>query len=86
MSVLADTRRPADEDLPDTGFGIDWERILGSRFILSDNYGTRSSTVLLVHHSGRVRFVERRFGPGQTLLGETDHRYTISGGGGVFCP
>jgi uncharacterized protein with NRDE domain len=52
---------PPDEDLPQTGVGIDWERILSPLFISSDVYGTRSSSILLVKKNGRVIFVERTF-------------------------
>ena len=32
-------------------------------FIVSPDYGTRSSTVLLLERTGAVEFVERRFAP-----------------------
>jgi uncharacterized protein with NRDE domain len=59
FEILADTTRPADEELPDTGVGIEWERILSSVFVESPVYGTRFSTVLLVDNDGKVTFVER---------------------------
>ncbi|WP_053365347.1 NRDE family protein [Bacillus sp. FJAT-27245] len=37
-----------DVDLPDTGIGLEWERILSPLFIRSEGYGTRCSTVLLL--------------------------------------
>jgi len=61
FSLLADRSRPADENLPDTGVGLAWERILSSIFITSPVYGTRSSTVLKIGHNGGVEFVERVF-------------------------
>ncbi|MDO9515201.1 MAG: NRDE family protein, partial [Syntrophales bacterium] len=62
----ADTSRPDDRDLPDTGVGLEWERVLSSVFIQSEGYGTRSSSVILVDTEGDVRFIERSFssGPG----------------------
>lgn len=62
--LLADTRRPADEELPDTGVGLEWERVLSSVFVVSPVYGTRSSALILAERSGRVRFFERTFIPG----------------------
>ena len=50
---------PPDDRLPQTGVGIEWERILSPLFIESEIYGTRSSSVLLVGKDGQVRFTER---------------------------
>jgi len=61
FSLLSDRRIPADERLPSTGIGLEWEKILSTIFIESPIYGTRSSTVLMIGKNGRVRFVERVF-------------------------
>lgn len=53
----------ADSDLPDTGIGLDFERILSSAFIESPEYGTRCSTVLLIDHENNVTFEERSYIP-----------------------
>ncbi len=42
----------------------DWERLLSSAFIATDQYGTRSSTVVLVGRDGSILFIERSFGHG----------------------
>jgi uncharacterized protein with NRDE domain len=59
--MLADRKHPADGALPDTGVGLEWERILSPLFITSPVYGTRSSTVLLADREGTVTFEERVF-------------------------
>jgi uncharacterized protein with NRDE domain len=64
FSLLADPSRPEDGDLPNTGIGLEWERILSSIFIASPVYGTRSSTVLTVDRRRRVTFMERVFNGG----------------------
>jgi uncharacterized protein with NRDE domain len=61
LALLADRTPPADTDLPDTGVGLEWERLLAPRFIVSPDYGTRCSSVLLVERSGHAVFVERTF-------------------------
>jgi uncharacterized protein with NRDE domain len=61
--ILADRSVPPDDSLPQTGVGIEWERILSPLFITSKDYGTRSSSVLLIKRNGRVTFVERSFKP-----------------------
>ncbi|MGH8586173.1 MAG: NRDE family protein, partial [Gammaproteobacteria bacterium] len=84
FALLADRRIPPDADLPDTGVGIEWERLLSPIFIESAHYGTRSSTVLLVDRAGRLTFVERSFEPGQEKF-ET-RRFHIALGRGVRAP
>jgi uncharacterized protein with NRDE domain len=59
--ILTDHTIAGDEDLPDTGVGLEWERILSPIFIVSPTYGTRSSTVLLLDVQDRVTFVEKTF-------------------------
>jgi uncharacterized protein with NRDE domain len=54
--------KPAEDNLlPKTGVPIEWERRLSSIFIQSPEYGTRSSTVLLVDHHQQVIWEERTF-------------------------
>lgn len=62
--LLSDRDQPADDQLPRTGVGREWERLLSSAFIASSRYGTRSSTVVLVGRDDGIVFVERNFGPG----------------------
>lgn len=64
LDLLADRSRPPDEQLPITGVGLEWERVLSPLFIESRGYGTRSSTVLTIDRAGRVTFVERVFNGG----------------------
>ena len=59
--ILADRSLPADTALPDTGVGLQWERILAPLFISSPDYGTRSSSIVLMEYSGQVTFMERTY-------------------------
>jgi len=59
--ILADRSQPPDAELPNTGVGLQWERILSSLFISSPDYGTRSSSIILVEKSGHTVFMERTF-------------------------
>lgn len=61
--VLADTRAPPDAELPDTGVGIEIERVLGSRFIRTPTYGTRCSTLMFAARDGTTTLVERTTAP-----------------------
>ncbi len=65
FSILSDRSVPPDEALPDTGVGIERERILSPIFISSPDYGTRSSFVFLVDHRHGATFWERTFKNGR---------------------
>ena len=59
LALMMDKSAPADEDLPDTGVGLELERRLGAIFIEGPGYGTRSSTALLLRADGGGLVVER---------------------------
>ncbi len=59
FTLLSDTSTPDDHHLPDTGIGMEWERILSPIFVISDIYGTRSSSVIRCDHAGNLTFWER---------------------------
>jgi uncharacterized protein with NRDE domain len=59
FDLLYDDRQAPDEKLPDTGVGLERERMLSSMFIKSPNYGTRCSTVVMIDHGNDVLFSER---------------------------
>ena len=61
LDILADRLQPANAELPETGVGLEWERILAPMFIISPDYGTRSSSVVLFDRSGEITFWERTF-------------------------
>jgi len=61
FNMLSDGSMPPDEDLPQTGVGLEWERILAPVFVKSDIYGTRSSTVLFINRENHVTLIERTF-------------------------
>ena len=72
---LLDDREPfPDETLPDTGVGLETERMLSPIFIESNGYGTRSSTVLLIGRDGTVTFAEKTFDHGSP---EATRRYSF---------
>ena len=61
FDLLYDDLIASDTSLPDTGVGLERERVLSSMFIKSPGYGTRCSTVILVDQKNRVSFSERVF-------------------------
>jgi len=68
FALLAERTPASDDALPDSGIGLERERLLSTAFIQSTDYGTRCSTVLLVDRAGQARFEERSFASdGSTL-------------------
>jgi uncharacterized protein with NRDE domain len=63
FELLRNDRAAEDSVLPKTGIPIELERRLSSIFIKSPEYGTRSSTVLLVDHDQHAVWEERTFNP-----------------------
>jgi len=61
FKILADRSIPDDSQLPDTGIGLEWERILSPLFIAGPNYGTRSSLILMVDRKGHAKLLERNY-------------------------
>jgi uncharacterized protein with NRDE domain len=80
FALLSDRRQADDDLLPRTGVSAEWERLLSAAFIATPNYGTRSSTVVLVGRDRRVVFVERSFGPEGAFGSEVRYEFetTIS--------
>ncbi len=60
LATLGDGGHPDSSTLPDTGVGLERERMLGPVRIEAPGYGTRSSTVLLSGPAG-TRIIERRY-------------------------
>lgn len=77
FAVLGSRRIAADAELPDTGIGLQMERFLSAPFIVSDGYGTRASTLILMGAEDEARFVERRFDVTGECVGVTDERFTL---------
>jgi len=59
FQAMADPAPFADELLPDTGIGPEFERFLSPIFIRGERYATRSSSVLLVSYNGEVTLCEQ---------------------------
>lgn len=67
FEAMSDREPPADAELPDTGVGLEAERVLAPPFIYRPGYGTRCTTWVQIA-AGEVTMRERRY----TSRGETD--------------
>jgi uncharacterized protein with NRDE domain len=78
IEVLQDQSIPPADQLPDTGVGPVWERMLAPIFITSPVYGTCCSSILTIDTDGEVDFTEITWHPAETrptLKGEKHIKY-----------
>lgn len=73
LESLDDREPAADAELPDTGLDPDTERLLSAPFIVSPEYGTRSSTAVVL--GADVRVAERSFGVEGECIGEVHYGF-----------
>jgi uncharacterized protein with NRDE domain len=78
FTLLADRSQAEDDELPDTGISKEWEKQLSSPFVALENYGTRSSTVVLIGRDDKVVFEERNFGPASSAENVIRQEFNIS--------
>ena len=78
FDALADRTPAPDNELPESGIGLQRERELSPAFIAGERYGTRASTVVLISRRNEVTHIERHFGPlGQPSGPETRRRFAL---------
>ncbi len=77
LNILDDTSAAKDEELPDTGVGVELERMLSPIFIKSEKYGTRSSTIITVDKENNVRVVEKTYFGNSGRFSNKDYNFTI---------
>lgn len=65
FELLRDSEEADDANLPDSGVGLEFERMLSPMFIKSPEYGTRSATVVLIDYDNNVTFAERTYEKGE---------------------
>ena len=59
FAALYDDIKAPDHQLPDTGVGLEKERMLSPMFIKSGDYGSRCSTIILADKENNWHFYER---------------------------
>ncbi|HWL27957.1 MAG TPA: NRDE family protein [Burkholderiaceae bacterium] len=78
FAILQD-QTPAQEDaLPSTGITRERERPLSSPFIVSPEYGTRCSTIIAIHGSGRALFSEVSYNASGKAIQRHDWPFLLS--------
>lgn len=71
FSLLLNDQRYSIEKLPDTGLPKEIEKAVSSVFIETENYGTRSSTLVIVDQNNRIKFIEKTYVPGSKKIDHT---------------
>lgn len=75
LDILTDREIAEDEFLPNTGIGLEKERLLSPIFIQGDQYGTCCSTAIIVDKQGQALFHERSFYGGK--IKDARHQFRI---------
>lgn len=78
LRLLRDDTPAPDKDLPETGVGMEWERLLSPVFVRAPGYGTRSSTLLRMRADGTVDFIEWSWDAAGNLAGEVRERFALA--------
>jgi uncharacterized protein with NRDE domain len=76
-AVASRTTEP-DDQLPDTGLGVEQERMLSAQFILSPAYGTRATTTLMVDGAGNADLLEHSYNAAGEVVEEASARLALS--------
>lgn len=73
FDILDDREQAPDDQLPETGVGLELERKLSPIFIETEQYGTRCSSVVTVDKEGWVNFIEKTYDPDARDYTRTRH-------------
>jgi uncharacterized protein with NRDE domain len=61
LDLMMDRHVAPDADLPDTGLGLERERLLAPAFIVGEGYGTRCTSAIAFDARGRLQAAERSY-------------------------
>lgn len=78
LDILKDSTLAKDEELPDTGVGLELERMLSPVFIKSEKYGTRCSSVVMVDKDNNVKFLEKFFFNNSGHFSNREFKFTLN--------
>lgn len=77
FELLANTSTYPDRMLPKTGLSPEMEKAVSSIFILTDDYGTRSSALVMMNQKGEIKFTEKTYRPGSVEITDSEE-YQLS--------
>jgi uncharacterized protein with NRDE domain len=77
LALLRDDVPAPDEQLPLTGVGVQWERLLSSAFVRAPDYGTRCSTLVRIDQRRRTCFDEWTWDPAGAQIGAVSFQFEL---------
>ena len=77
LELLTDHSLAEDDELPDTGVGKEWEKMLSAINIRSEKYGTCCSTIVTISSGGFVEFTEKTYPVGNRKEGTVSYEFKI---------
>ena len=76
FKLLLNTRRYPKDELPKTGLPDEMEQAVSSVFIITEEYGTRSSSIVAVDENSKAEIIEQTYRQGSIEV-ENVKRYSI---------
>jgi uncharacterized protein with NRDE domain len=61
FTLMANNEQAQAQHLPKTGISLDWEQLLSSIFIVSPEYGTRTTNIILQDNQGNITVYDRSY-------------------------
>lgn len=61
FEIMTNNKQALPSHLPDTGVTVQWEQMLSSIFIVSPEYGTRSTIIITQNLGGKIEVHERTY-------------------------
>jgi uncharacterized protein with NRDE domain len=77
LTLLRDEQPAPDDELPRTGVGLQWERLLSSAFVRASDYGTRCSTLVRIGRD-RACFDEWTWNPAGAQSGKVSVQFDLT--------
>ena len=77
LAMLQDQKPAEENQLPSTGVPLIWERLLSSIFICNENYGTRSSTIILQKQDKTIDFSELEYDQQGRVTNQNNYLFPI---------
>lgn len=72
FELLGNTATYPDHMLPKTGLSPEMEKAVSSIFIKTEDYGTRSSALIMIDQKANVKFIEKTYRPGSIEISDSE--------------
>lgn len=75
--MLLDRTPAAANELPDTGIGPELEHLLSSPCVISERYGTRAATIILIGNDNNAQFIEHSLDSAGAISGSREFNFKL---------